>query len=56
MPVCWEQNAGGVQVEIFDMEEEDEDYEIQKPHVQSTKDEEQMEDQAVNTILILIYR
>jgi len=28
MPIYWEQNAGKVQVENFDMEEEDEDCEI----------------------------
>jgi hypothetical protein len=39
-------------VENFDTEEEDEDYEIYKPQMQSIKDEEQMEDLAVNTILI----
>jgi hypothetical protein len=33
MPVYWEQNVGGVKVENFDMEEEDEDYEIQKPQM-----------------------
>jgi hypothetical protein len=39
-------------VENFDTEEEDEDYEIYKPQMQKTKDEEQMEDPMVNTILI----
>ncbi len=34
------------------MEEEDEDYEIQIPHMQNTEDEEHMEDLMVNTILI----
>jgi hypothetical protein len=34
------------------MEEEDEDYEIQIPHMQNTEDEEQMENLMVNTILI----
>ncbi len=39
-------------MENFDTEEEDEDYEIYKPQMQKTKDEEQMEDPMVNTILI----
>jgi hypothetical protein len=34
------------------MKEEVEDCEIQKSHMQSTKDEKQMEDHAINTILI----
>jgi hypothetical protein len=34
------------------MKEGDEDYEIQKPYMQGTKDEEQMEDSTINTILI----
>ncbi len=34
------------------MEEEDQDYEIQKPHMQSTENEEQIEDLTVNKILI----
>ncbi len=31
MLIHWEQSAGGVQAKNFDMEEEDEDCEIQKP-------------------------
>jgi hypothetical protein len=34
------------------MKEEDEDYELQKPHMQNIKDEKHMEDFIVNTILI----
>jgi hypothetical protein len=34
------------------MDKEDEDCEIQKPQMQSTKDEKQMKDLTVNTILI----
>jgi hypothetical protein len=34
------------------MKEEDEDYEIQKPHMENIEDEEHMEDPVVNTILI----
>ncbi len=39
MLIYWEQNVGGVQVENFNTEEENEDYEIQKPYMQSMKDE-----------------
>ncbi len=52
MPIYWEKNGGGVQVEDFDTKEEDEDCEIQKPHMQNIEDEEQIEDLLVNTILI----
>ncbi len=51
MLVQWEQSVGGLQVENFDMEEEDEDYEIQKPQMQSIEHEEQMEDHAIDRIL-----
>jgi hypothetical protein len=40
MLIYWENSVSGVQMKIFDMEEEDEDYELQKPYMQSTKDEE----------------
>ncbi len=52
MLIYWENSVSGVQMKIFDMEEEDEVYELQKPYMQSTKDEEQMEDPTINTILI----
>jgi predicted glycosyltransferase involved in capsule biosynthesis len=39
-------------VENHDTKEEYEDCEIQKSHMQSTKDEEHMEDPTINTILI----
>ncbi len=52
MLIYWEQNVGGIQVENFNIEEENEDYEIQKPYMQSMKDEKQMEDLAINIILI----
>ncbi len=48
----WEQSVGGVHVKNSNTEEEDEDCEIQKPHMQNTEDEKKMEDHAVNTILI----
>jgi len=40
MSIYWEQNVGGVHAENSDMKEEDEDYEIQKPQMQNTKDDE----------------
>ncbi len=49
----WEQNIGGLQVEYFDTEVEDEDHDIQKPQIQSNEDEKQMEDPTVNKILIV---
>ncbi len=52
MPVYWEQNVGGVQVENYDTKEEDEDCEIQKPHMQGIKYEEYMENFVVNIISI----
>ncbi len=33
MSIYWEQNVGGVQAENFDTKEDDENYEIQKPHI-----------------------
>ncbi len=33
MPIYQEDNVGGVQVEDFDMDKEDEDCEIQKPQI-----------------------
>ncbi len=50
--IYWEQSASGIQMENFDMEEDDENCEIQKPHMQSIKVEEQMKDPMVNIILI----
>ncbi len=50
MPMYLEQSVDGIRVKNFNSEEED--CEIQKPQMQSTKDEEQMEDPAINTILI----
>jgi hypothetical protein len=40
MPVYWEQNISGLQVKYFDTEVEDEEYDIQKPQIQSNEDEE----------------
>jgi hypothetical protein len=44
MSIYWEHSVSGVQAEDFDMDKEDEDCEIQKPQMQSTKDEKQMKD------------
>jgi hypothetical protein len=52
MLVYWEQSISRVHVKFFDTKEEDEDCERQKPQMQSTKVEEQMEDLAINKILI----
>jgi hypothetical protein len=53
MSIYWEHSVSGVQAEDFDMDKEDEDCEIQKPQIQSTEDEKQMKDLAINIILIL---
>ncbi len=55
MPIYWEQSAGGVQVENS-YKEEDENCEIQKPQMQNTKYEEQIEDHVINIILIFDLR
>ncbi len=39
MLVYWEQSAGGVQMENYDMEEENEDCEMYNPQMQSIEDE-----------------
>ncbi len=52
MPIYWGQSVGGIQVENFDIKVDDEDYEIQKPHMKNVKDEEQIKDPTMNTILI----
>ena len=36
----------------FDIKADDEDYEIQKPHLKNVKDEEHIKDPTMNTILI----
>jgi hypothetical protein len=53
MPMYWEHNTCGLQAEDFDMEVEDENYEIQKPHIQNNEDVEHMEDLIINILLIL---
>ncbi len=52
MPIYWGQSVGGIQAENFDIKVDDEDYEIQKPHMKNVKDEEQIKDPTMNTILI----
>ncbi len=52
MLIYWELNAGGIQAKNSGTKEKNENCEIQKPQMQNTKDEEQMEDPTVNTILI----
>ncbi len=53
MSMYWEQNVGGFQEEDFDIEVEDEDYVTQKPQMQGTEKEEQMENPEVKAILTL---
>jgi hypothetical protein len=38
MPIYWERSACGIQAENFDMEENDECYEIHKPHMKNVED------------------
>lgn len=52
MPIDWEHNASGVQVQDSNTEEEEEDYEIQKPQMQNIEHEEQIKDHVINIILI----
>ncbi len=52
MPIYWEQSVSGVQAEDSNTKEEDEDCEMQKPQIQSTKDEKKLKDSMVSTILI----
>ncbi len=53
MPIYWEQSASRLQAKDFNMEVEDEDYEIQKSQIWNNEDEEQMKDPTVNILLIL---
>ncbi len=52
MPIYLEQSVGGVQVENSNMDKEDENCEIQKPQMQSTKDGKHMINHVINIILI----
>ncbi len=52
MSIYWGQSVGGIQVENFDIKVDDEDYEVQKPHMKNVKDEEHIKDPTMNTILI----
>jgi hypothetical protein len=38
MPVYWEKNASGVQKENFDIEEDNERCQLQKPHMKNDED------------------
>ncbi len=51
MLVYWGQNVSGVQAENFDMEADDENYEIRKPHMKNVKDKEQIKNPTMNIIL-----
>ncbi len=52
MPIYWEQSACGVQVENFDMEEDNQGYEIHKPHMKNVENKTQITNPMVNTIFI----
>ncbi len=52
MSVYWEQSACELKAKNYNTKEENENCEIQKPHMQNIKDEKQMEDLVTNTILI----
>jgi hypothetical protein len=40
MPIYLGWNVGGIQANFFDIKANDEDYEIQKPHMKIVKNEE----------------
>ncbi len=52
MPIYWEQSVGGVQVVTFDIEEDNDECQIQKPQMKNDEDEKQIIDLAVNIIFI----
>ncbi len=52
MPVYWEQNAGGVQGAKFDIKEDNETCEIQKPQMKNVENKEQITDSIVNIVFI----
>jgi hypothetical protein len=52
MLVYWEQNVGGVQEVNFDIEDDDEGCEIQKPQMKNDEDKEQIKDLVVNIVFI----
>ncbi len=52
MLVYWEENAGGVQEANFDIEDDDEGCEIQKPQMKNDEDKEEIKDPTVNKVFI----
>jgi hypothetical protein len=52
MLIYGEQNANGVQEANFDIEEDNEGCEIQKPHMKNVEDKEQIIDLMVNKVFI----
>jgi hypothetical protein len=52
MPIYWGKNVGGVEEANFDTEEDDDECEIQKPHMKNDENKEQITDPMVNIIFI----
>ncbi len=52
MLIYWEKNASEIQDANFDIEEEDEGCQLQKPQMKNDEDKEQIVDLMVNTIFI----
>jgi hypothetical protein len=52
MPIYWEKNASGIQEVNFDMKEDNEDCEIQKPQMKNAEDKEHIIDPTVNIVFI----
>jgi hypothetical protein len=52
MLIYGEQNANGVQEANFDIAEDNEGCEIQKPHMKNVEDKEQIIDLVVNKVFI----
>ncbi len=50
MPVYWKKNASGVQKENFDIEENNEGCQLQKPHMKNDEDKEQVIVLTVNIV------
>jgi hypothetical protein len=53
MLVYWEKSASGVQEANFDTEEDNDKFEIQKPHMKNDEDKKHFMDLVVNTFFIL---
>ncbi len=56
MLVYWEQSVGGVQEVNFDIKEDDEGCQIQKPQMKNDEDKEQITNPTVNIIFIFDLR